>query len=145
MSFPQAIPIEDALRQIHDQAQGVVRLELVPPEVGAQLIAAGFFGDPDALLRLRVIVDCSKGILDHQHDAPRLCLSCPREIVSPVGVTFVIAFPSRDDATACIASALCESCAAAEPEVLKGLIAEGFRPVWPDLRIIKISHEGGHA
>lgn len=146
MNALAAIPIAEAVSAIHEEGQGVFRLERIAPEDAWRLILLTYLGDAQAALRLRSIVACAEEILERQHDEPRLCLCCSNHVTTPIGAAFILLLPERDDAETCVAAALCEDCAGGDPDALKGLAVKAFRCWWPDLKSVEITHrEGGRA
>jgi hypothetical protein len=131
---------------IHNEAAGLLDVDIIDAVRGADLIGDAIQGDREALTLLRAVAQAATRIKDAPRRTPSLCLCCPRVIrrLTPATI-FGVARPSIARPSNALAFAFCDRCSADRGN-LAAKTAEGLRRIWPDIRAVEISHpEGGRA
>ena len=131
------------IRQVHEDAAGLLELFIVlPPEMPGLLAAMGSSGRLTKLaaLAMRTIMDL--------HEAPAndplQCLACCRPMTLRIPCSVVLAIPQQDAPRKCLGSVMCADCGT-EPDVIQTKAIQALKNVWPQLRPITVSDQVGHA
>jgi hypothetical protein len=129
------------LMSIHQEAAGVLALNIVRPGDALGLAMASLGGNAEATRLMRAVCDMVARIESAPKSKPLLCVCCPRELR---GSKFVIcvAIPARDSPTNGLTFALCEDCSHDDTALL-GKAFSALRTIWPDIRPITVTHPTG--
>lgn len=134
------------VQSIHEEAAGVLDVNLIDASVGADLFISAALGNCESTALLAAIRKAAECVRSAPRRKPALCVSCPRSIrrITPTTV-FGVARPAVPTPTGALAFAFCDRCSA-DPSTLAVKATEGLRRIWPDLRPIKITDPfGGRA
>lgn len=135
---------EAGVRAVHDEAAGVLSVEVIRPIEAAELMAEAMSGDVEAGKRLRVIARAAQQISEARSTRrPSLCASCPRALLDN-RFSFVIAVPTCEDPTNALALAVCRKCGTSTDQI-KRKAAFALKQLWPHLRPIYVHPTGGRA
>lgn len=121
---------------LHQESGGVMRVHLVTPAIGLQLVVAAGLGDRYAGALMQVIKDGAYKVATANHDNAVLCLCCPRPILALKKTTFCIVTPLGDAPGHALCSMICSECAVAVD--LDEQVQIALRGIWPDLRLIDV-------
>jgi hypothetical protein len=134
--------LDAAIQRIHTEAAGVLDMMIIRPTDLRGLLLAGFAGDRESAWAARAFILHADAVEKAPRHQPKLCASCPRPLEG-VAFSVVAVMPSQDDPAEAIGLAVCYHCAT-EPAAIKDKAMTHLRTtVWPGMREIAITHEGG--
>ncbi len=135
--------LADGIRAVHQEAGGVLGLDIVRRRDARDLVVSAAAGDTHAAMVLRAVKDTLAKIQSAPRRRPMLCVCCPRSLLKH-DFAVVLASPEREDRQQGLALAVCTTCATSVPEIT-AKVAVALREIWPDLRQVTITNEAGHA
>lgn len=135
----------DGIRAVHDQAAGLLELEVVRPAEMVGILGAAMAGDPRAGLVATMLAGTVKRISAASRTRkPALCGSCPRRLLDN-RYSFVIARPSCDGPMNAVVLAICQKCGTGHDEIQQQAVV-ALKRLWPGLRPVAVTDKtGGHA
>lgn len=145
MSAPAADPEWAAgVQRLHDEAAGVVHLDVVRQTDMPRLILAGLGGNVEAGRLLLAVTDALRRIQCAPADAPMECACCGKALKAS-RYSIVVVQPAVNDPADRMTMAICGRCG---PTVgaIKAAATRSLQSIWPNVRPIEITHsEGGRA
>ena len=134
----------DGMQAVHDEAAGVLSVEVVQMPDLPRIRGAALAGNADAQRVLQVVRHALQGIVEAPRRKPMLCGHCPRPLAGG-RFSIVAAFPSRDDASRGLALAICDGCGGTRDQVMEKAVL-ALRRIWPDGRQVAVTDpQGGRA
>lgn len=134
----------DGVQRIHDEAHGLLTMDVVRQGDVPGLIGAAMAGDADAARLVVLVNDCVTRIQSAPAKHPMECARCAKPLRAG-RFAIVIASASRDDARQGLGMAICQRCGPS-PGAIQAAAVQALRLIWPDGRAIDITHlAAGHA
>lgn len=144
-AHPTINDLKAVLHTLHDEAGGMLHLDIVTPDEFPQLALATMRGDPGAKVLLGQVRRAVSDVHGAPRRSPKLCGSCPRRVRRGDPFSIAIATPACDDPTTALALVICLECGP-DRAAVQVAAARGLQRVWPDLRNVAVTHsEGGRA
>ena len=134
----------DDMHQVHEEAAGVMTLDVVLFSDIPDLLVSSLMGDHQSSLLMRAIGKAFDAIAAAPRSRPTLCACCPRPIKQKVHFSLAIATPARDDPANCLSLAVCAKCATTREDARQKAMS-ALRRIWPDARTVELTHPAGHA
>lgn len=133
----------EAVRQVHDEAAGLLSIVIVRQEDAAHLVVDALAGDDAAATLLNQVNDCLHRIQAAPTRNRTQCGCCSADLRAG-HFAIVIASPDTNDPSAGLGLAICRRCGTSLGAI-KAAALTALRCIWPDLRSITITHPGGRA
>jgi hypothetical protein len=127
----------DCVQTISREASGVLSLHIVYPEDTLDLLVKALNCDVDAMRLMSLVPNVTKGIRKAPRRAPGKCGCCGTPIRSRFALAVVL--PECDDPTQGLTIELCRKCTADRQNV-PNEAAQAMQDVWPDGRLVTITH-----
>lgn len=137
------VTLEEGVNALHQEAGGLLGVEVIRHGDAMALILASAAGDARASLLLRALGETLEKIRTAPRRSTMLCASCSRPL-SDGKFAVVVAMPEIDHPAHGLTLAVCTRCATTIPAITEKA-ATTLREIWPDLRRISISSTAGHA
>ncbi len=141
---PKPATWAEAVRQVHEEAAGVLSVVIVRQCDAVHLALDALSGDDTAAALLLQVNDCIQRIEGASARNRTQCGCCGANLASG-RYAVVIASPDVSDPSAGLGMAICRRCG---PTVgaIKAAAMSALRLIWPDLRPVQVTHpEGGRA
>ncbi len=132
------------VQRLHDEAAGIVHLDVVRQTDMPCLVLAGLNGSVEAGRLLFAVTDALRRIQGAPADALMECACCGKALKAS-RYSIVVVRPSVSDPAARMTLAICGRCG---PTVgaIKAAATRSLRSIWPYVRPIEVTHpEGGRA
>jgi len=130
----------EGIAQVHEEAAGLMRLFIIWPEEVLHLLESALAGNALAISLLNPVLDTIRRIETAPPDAPAECGCCGRPLHH--GDVLCATLPHRPDPKTSLAFALCRTCTS-DATVVEARAVEALKTLWPDGRIIEITHPAG--
>ena len=131
----------DGVQSIHDEARGVLDVEIIDAGSGVDLLVGAALGNRRSAALLNAVCLAADQIRRAPRNKPSLCICCPRAVKRiSLGTVFGVATPSIPTPTGALGFVFCDRCGA-DRATLPGKVAEGLRRIWPDLRPVTVTHD----
>jgi hypothetical protein len=130
----------EGVKRLHAEARGVIHFYLIQPTDALALIGSALAGDALAGRISQAISATVQQIRRAPQHAPALCLTCPPAL--PARFLVCLAAPARDDPSNALGSGKCLRCASDRASLLSK-IGEAYRGLWPDARVVAVTHPMG--
>ncbi len=133
------------VQQVHDESGGVLDITIVDAVTAAALLIAASLGDTEASAILYAVAQSARDVRQAPRRLPALCVCCPRAVKRiSANTVFGVAAASAPKPTGGIGFVFCEKCSKDRASLVAKAV-DGLRHIWPSLRSIKITHDGGRA
>jgi hypothetical protein len=131
------------VQDIHDEAAGLLNVDIVDPLRCFQLLAAAALGDYEASVLIQAVAQAGRAVKKAPPRKPTRCMCCPR-VVRRISATtvFGVAYPATGNPSAALGFVFCDGCSSDHGTLVEKATA-GLRRIWPDLRPVVITHPVG--
>jgi hypothetical protein len=131
------------IQTVHNEAAGLLNVDIVDALAGAGLMSDALRGDSEAAALILAVTQAAARIKQAPRQKPALCICCPRAVRRVcAGTVFGVATPAVANPTGAIGFVFCDRCAS-DRDTLAAKAAEGLRRIWPDLRPVVVTHQHG--
>ena len=131
----------DAIRQVHDEAAGVLSIVIVRQQDVMHLALDALAGDDASVTLLRQVNDCLSRIGAAPAQSRTQCGCCGSDLAAG-RFAIVIASPDTSDFTAGLGMAICRRCGSTVGAI-KAAACQALRAIWPGLRPGTVTHPAG--
>ena len=138
---PPAPTYADGMTAIHEEAAGLMSLDIILREDMPAVIVAAAGGNVQAGELAMRVNGVLSDILAASTSEPKLCAVCSGPLAQG-RFALALAVPACDAPINSLAMAVCTDCAATREDV-RAKATDVLRQIWPDVRRVTITHPGG--
>lgn len=131
----------EAVRQVHDEAAGMLSVVIVRQCDAVHLALDALSGDDTAVALLLQVKDCIQRIEGASACNRTQCGCCGADLASG-RYALAIATPDISDPSAGLGMAICRRCGVTVGAI-KAAALSALRLIWPDLRPVQVTHPEG--
>ena len=131
---------QDAIEQVHNEAAGLLSVNIVDPYCARALLVASFAGDEAAAILMRGVCMVVASVERAPRKKPVLCLCCPRSVHPRDPFSVCVTMPENGNPSTVIGSAICARCLTDKCTLL-ARVATALKAIWPNARIVGHVHE----
>jgi hypothetical protein len=133
------------IKRVQAESGGLLHIGIFDLAKIGEVLAAASLGNETAKMLIGALLEERQRIIDAPPDRPVLCVACPRAIkkISDTETVYGLLIPSVAQPKTAVSFTFCPTCAAAGRPALFTKAEAGLRRLWPELKLVTITHEAG--